>query len=259
MPPKRKAKESTSPSRLPVSRTRASRASKAESPPSATIEQYLMEQNLKSKDFIRSFKEQVVRGRQRCHDALAKLKQDLAKGPGGTSNDSFAGIYASLLQTATSAAAAQPTVAASTRDNPLFEQTQYLLRLSRAVLACHRTADRDSRAQQELLALPRETWKQDQEGMRKLLGYGKAFGEKVVEGWIMPHCTAGDGDGAEEGGEDDAEGSSEVENLAKGLFEWRKKGRGMLEVEVDESWGVAARKQMTALVGVVRTLRPKRV
>lgn len=95
--------------------------------------------------------------------------------------------------------------------------------------------------------------------MRKLLGYGKAFGEKVVEGWIMPHCTAGDGDGAEEGGEDDAEGSSEVENLAKGLFEWRKKGRGMLEVEVDESWGVAARKQMTALVGVVRTLRPKRV
>ncbi|KAK4247101.1 hypothetical protein C7999DRAFT_14840 [Corynascus novoguineensis] len=233
MPPKRKAKESTSPSGLPLSRTR-------ESPNPATIEQYLMEQNLKSKDFIRSFKEQVVRGRQRCHDALAELKQDL------------------LLQTATSAAAAQPTVAASTRDNPLFEQTQYLLRLSRAVLACHRTADRDSRAEQELLALPRETWKQDEEGMRKLLGYGKAFGEKVVEGWIMPHCTAREGDGAAEEEEDYGEGSSEVENLAKGLFEWRKKGRGMLKVEVEESWGVAARKQMTALVGVVRTLRPKK-
>lgn len=182
----------------------------------------------------------------------------------------------------------------SIKDNPLFQQTQQLLRLSNAILDCHRTADRELRTQE--LGSLREMWKQDEEGMRKLLGYGKLFGERVVEGWITPHSG---GEGEEEDGESDGEdgdddGKSETENLAKGLFkwkgsglppEWEKKPDGSFERERrsdgvyererkseggyewerkewgstngDESWGVAARKQMVALAGVVRTLPSK--
>lgn len=43
----------------------------------ATIEQHLMDQNKKSKEFIQGFKEQVVQGRERVQDTLARLKQDL--------------------------------------------------------------------------------------------------------------------------------------------------------------------------------------
>jgi hypothetical protein len=43
----------------------------------ATIEQHLMDQNKKSKEFIQGFKEQVAQGRAHAHSALAKLKQDL--------------------------------------------------------------------------------------------------------------------------------------------------------------------------------------
>lgn len=94
--------------------------------------------------------------------------------------------------------------------------------------------------------------------MRKLLTYGKTFGEKVVEGWITPHCNDEVGHGAGEGWNDEVvdengEVLSETENLAKGLFEWRRRGRGLLK-EGKESWGVVARKQMVALAGVVRTL-----
>ncbi|KAK3297610.1 uncharacterized protein B0H64DRAFT_392575 [Chaetomium fimeti] len=287
MPPKRKAKDATaSPTGQPASRRRSSRTSKTSpatdgdesdalsarpskrsrgassrtakqddggdglgnyggsSSGPATIEQHLMGQNKKSKEFIQGFKEQVAQGRAQTQATLSRLKQNLAKPP-DAGNGNLADIYATL-QTA-----AQTTL--STKDNPLFEQTQHLLRLSRAILDCHRTAERDSRTQE--LVSPREVWEQDEEGMRKLLGYGKVFGEKVVEGWITPHSEQvcdGEGDDDGESSGEDREGSSEAENLAKGLFEWKRKGWGLLKG--DESWGVAARRQMVALAGVVRTL-----
>lgn len=156
----------------------------------------------------------------------------------------------------------------SAKDNLLFAQTQHLLRLSRAILKCHQAAERDSRAPAALVSLPslRETWKRDEEGMRKLLEYGRVFGQRVVEGWITPstsspRCSRGhsraeeeddDGSSGGEGGNGGGEEMSEAENLARGLFEWRRKGRGLMGA--NESWGVAARRQMVALAGVVRTL-----
>ncbi|KAK4154286.1 hypothetical protein C8A00DRAFT_32963 [Chaetomidium leptoderma] len=221
----------------------------------ATIEQHLMDQNKKSKEFIQSFKEQVVQGRQRVHEKLARLKQDLYlpsleshnDPSSSSSNNDLSDIY-TTLQTA----AAQSL---STKDNPLFEQTQLLLRLSRGILECHRTADRDSRAPE--LASPREMWKKDEEGMRKLLECGRLHGERVVEGWITPggdqlqQQQQQETDGEDESGGEDKEDMDEAENLARGLFEWRRKGRGL---KGEESWGVAARRQMVALAGLVRTL-----
>ncbi|EAQ86602.1 hypothetical protein CHGG_07855 [Chaetomium globosum CBS 148.51] len=235
MPPKRKNKDvSASPTRQPAPRKRSS----------PTIEQHLMDQNKKSKEFIQGFKEQVAQGRAQTEATLSRLKQDLAKPPDAASGN-LADIYATLQTAAT-----QTTL--STKDNPLFEQTQHLLRLSHAILDCHRTVEKDSRTQE--LVSPREMWEQDEEGMRKLLGYGKVFGEKVVEGWITPHSEK-EGEDDEESDVEDGDGASEAENLAKGLFEWKRKGWGLLKG--GESWGVAARKQMVALAGVVRTLPSK--
>jgi hypothetical protein len=94
--------------------------------------------------------------------------------------------------------------------------------------------------------------------MRKLLEYGKIYGEKAVEGWITPadRCKEVDGDAEESSGDDEEEKRSEAENLARGLFEWRKRKERLLRGE--ESWGVVARKQMAALAGVVRTLPPNK-
>jgi hypothetical protein len=171
--------------------------------------------------------------------------------PHDTVSDNLSELYATL-----------PTSVPglSAKDNPLFAQTQQLIRLSRAILKCHQEADRDSRAPPDL-ASPRETWKQDEEGMRKLLEYGRLHAEKVVEGWITPTAEErqremeGVGDDQGESGEENGE-LSEAENLAKGLFEWRNKERKAL-LEWKESWGVAAKRQMVALAGVVRTLPSK--
>lgn len=46
-------------------------------PKPATIEQHLMEQNGKSKEFIQSFKDQVAKGRDRAHETLSRSKQAL--------------------------------------------------------------------------------------------------------------------------------------------------------------------------------------
>ncbi|KAK4101544.1 hypothetical protein N658DRAFT_516031 [Parathielavia hyrcaniae] len=256
MPPKRKAKDAAaSPARPSTSRARQ-----------ATIEQHLMDQNKKSKAFLQGFKDQVAQARDQLHETLAGLKRDLAKPSHNTAtgNDNnhptASGMFTALQAAAAAAAQSSP----STKDNnPLFEQTQALLRLSRAILACHRTVEQQSRHSTENLSSPRETWAQDEDGMRKLLEYGRLYGERAVEGWITPRAQddkacCGEEDDDESNSEEEREKLSEAENLAKGLFEWRRKGRGLLLGKAEESWGVAARRQMGALVGVVRTLPSKR-
>jgi hypothetical protein len=96
--------------------------------------------------------------------------------------------------------------------------------------------------------------------MRKLLEHGRVFGERVVEGWITPSAPGEDGGGGSDSGaseDDDGGDGSEAENLARGLFEWRRKGCGLGLKGGEESWGVVARRQMVALAGVVRTLPSK--
>lgn len=183
------------------------------------------------------------------------------RGGGGDDDDDMAGIYTTLQSAARTL---------STEDNPLFEQTQQLLRLSRAMLDCHRTAERACRGGPQLaLASPGEAWKRDEEGMRRLLEYGRLYAERIVEGWITP----GEKEGAdeqeeveEEEGEEDAvgegrgrererEGSwdtemmNEAERLARGMFEKSQAG-----LKGEETWGLAARKQMMAFAGLVRAL-----
>ncbi len=236
-----------------------------------------MDQNKKSKAFIQSFKEQVAQGRQQAEETLARLKQDLSVSPltasthlppkpitnqsQSPSTKPPAPIDETNLCSDTSTtlhtAAAQ---ALSPKDHPLFAQTQHLLRLSHAVLRCHQTVDTAASRTPPDLASPRETWRQDEEGMRQLLAYGRVHGERAVEGWIAPQDSGEEQhevtDEEEEGdqSEEERERRREAENLARGLFEWRRKGRGLGLGESEESWGVAARRQMGALVGVVRTL-----
>ncbi len=84
--------------------------------------------------------------------------------------------------------------------------------------------------------------------MCELLEWGRIHGEKAVERWITPEekCAGEDKEAGDRGLGEEERG--EAEGLAKGLFGWRKmEGAG-------ESWGVAARRQMVALAGVVRTL-----
>ncbi|KXX74232.1 hypothetical protein MMYC01_209653, partial [Madurella mycetomatis] len=59
----------------------------------------------------------------------------------------------------------------TTDENPLFAQTQQLLRLGREILECHDRVDGDLRECVAAAGLsnPRDLWKQDAEGMRRVL------------------------------------------------------------------------------------------
>ncbi|GAB1313226.1 Ribosome assembly protein 3 [Madurella fahalii] len=223
-------------------------------PKPATIEQHLMDQSRKSKDFIQSFKEQVTKGRDRAHETLSKSKQDLllsapcSPSPSSSqkNNDLPDDLYATL------ASAAQTL---TTDDNPLFAQTQQLLRLSRAILQCHGRVERDVRECVAAAGLgsPRALWERDAEGMRRLLVCGREVGEKAIEGWISP-AGAGEQQGewgadSDGNGDGDGDGKEEVDGLAKELFDRRER-------TAEESWGVMAKRQMVALTGVVRALDP---
>jgi hypothetical protein len=141
----------------------------------------------------------------------------------------------------------------STDDNPLFEHTQLLLRLSRSILKCYAKTEAETRGNYgagPLASLsPRKVWEQDEEGMSKLLACGKEVALKAVEGWINPSSTeASSSDGPLAEGDGEVDGAEEVDGLARGLF-----GKSNAKAKA-ESWGLGAKRQMLALAAVVRTL-----
>ncbi|KAL1843619.1 hypothetical protein VTJ49DRAFT_601 [Mycothermus thermophilus] len=225
------------------------RGASSSSKPATTIEQHLMEQNKKSKEFVQGFKEQVVKSRARVQAEMERLRHELTNPTdlsSRTNNDTLSQAY-TILQTA----AARTLLSPAEDKNPLFEQTQQLLRASRTLLQRHRAVSRASLPAE--VSSPRETWRRDEEGMRELLEEGRRVGERAVEGWIAPSDERKDGEGGEGSEEDDdgEEQKREAENLARGLFEWKKKD----QFKAGESWGAAARRQMVALAGNSRPVK----
>jgi hypothetical protein len=148
-------------------------------------------------------------------------------------------------------AAIEP-VAISFKDNPLYEETQKVLHLSHDLLQRHEKANSEFNQNSAALKTPREMWKQDEESLKKLLECGRIHGEKIVEGWITPDDGKSQGESEDEDDGDDASlggNLGEVKDLAKGLYKWKKE-----ELKGEEAWGVAAKKQMVALVGLLKTL-----
>ncbi len=130
------------------------------------------------------------------------------------------------------------------KDHPLFQTTQQMIRLGRAVLKRHQAAEREL----ENLKLPprRETWKGDEQQMRQLLLYGRRYGERLALSLLTPAEGATTVISGLSGGE-----LGEAEGMAADLFE---KGRKAAE---EETWGRLAYKQVRALTGAVRTLPPR--
>lgn len=119
-------------------------------------------------------------------------------------------------------------------NNPLFKQTQEILRLSRGIVQRHREVEKE--AERPGLTTPRETWREDEKEMVRLLTYGRKYGEKLVAGLISP-------DGVDVAG-NNGEGA-EVDGMVAELFKcWGS----------TDTWGRVARDQVKALTGMVRTL-----
>jgi len=118
--------------------------------------------------------------------------------------------------------------------NPLYQQTQEMMRLCRRIVQRHRDVERE--AERPGLTTPRETWREDGEEMGRLLTYGRQYGEKLVSGLISPNEVDVAGKNGEVG---------EVDGMVAELFKSGKK---------TDTWGRVARDQVKALSGVVRTL-----
>ena len=122
--------------------------------------------------------------------------------------------------------------------NPLYQQTQRMLRLCRGMVNRHRAVEKET--ERPDLKTPRETWGGDAEEMSKLLACGRQYGEKLVEGLISPEGW----DSAK-----DRQGG-EVGDMVTELF----KRSGKVAEKKTEAWGRVANAQVKALAGVVRTL-----
>lgn len=119
-------------------------------------------------------------------------------------------------------------------NNPLYKQTQEILRLSRRIVQRHRDVEKE--AERPGLTTPREAWREDGKEMGRLLSYGRQYGEKLVAGLISPDGVDMVGTNGEGG---------EVDGMVAELF---KNGK------TKDTWGRVARDQVKALTGVVRTL-----
>ncbi|KAK3320873.1 hypothetical protein B0T19DRAFT_430800 [Cercophora scortea] len=197
--------------------------------PLATIEQHLLEQNRKSREFIQRYQEQVASDRSKVHEALAGLKQQLRHDQAGKQKE-LAGIFNGVKAAITKSRVTK---------NPLLRKTRDVIRLGRAVLKRHQHADKILRRPK--LVLPQETWKRDDELMKQLLQYARQYGKRLVESCIGPdeeHATRAPAKAS----------ITDTESLALSLFEKSKKATEA------GTWGWAARAQMQALANLVRTL-----
>ncbi|KAK4455704.1 hypothetical protein QBC34DRAFT_390685 [Podospora aff. communis PSN243] len=194
-----------------------------------TVEQHLMDQNAKSKEFIQSFREDVTERQGKAHQTLKQFRRDMDKAHAGQQQELFAGANSAVAST-------------SLKENPLYQQTQQMLQLCRSILKRHRIAEKES--QRPGLVPPRAEWKHDEEKMVALLQCGRQYGEKLAEGLLGPEKVNPE-DVAREA---EGRGPEESENLAAALFEKTREAAGA------DTWGQVAHAQMKALAGVVRTL-----
>ncbi|KAK0626252.1 hypothetical protein B0T14DRAFT_97745 [Immersiella caudata] len=194
-----------------------------------TVEQHLMDQSAKSKEFIQSFREKVAEGQEKAHLALGQFKRDLDKAHTGQQQELFAGANGAVSST-------------NLKDNPLYQQTQQIVHLSRSILKRHQIAEKES--QRPGLVPPRAEWRHDEQKMVALLHYGKQYGEKLAESLLGPEKVVTENVAHEAGGK----GSEEAGRMVAGLFEKTREAAGA------DTWGQVAHAQMKALAGVVRTL-----
>ncbi|KAK3683795.1 hypothetical protein B0T22DRAFT_261160 [Podospora appendiculata] len=197
--------------------------------PLTTVEQHLLEQNKKSRDFIQRYQEQVAGDRGKVHDALARFKQELRHDQAGKQEE-LAGIYKDVKGAIKTSRVTK---------NPLFRKTRDVIRLGRAVLKRHQQAEKALRRPE--LALPQEAWKRDEERMKQLLQYGRQYGESLLESILSPddeHATHAPAKAS----------MTDTESLALSLFDEGKKAAAA------GLWGRAAHARMEALASVVRTL-----
>ncbi|KAK0740943.1 hypothetical protein B0T18DRAFT_419051 [Schizothecium vesticola] len=200
------------------------RAGKAKKP-SATVEQHLMEQNAKSKEFIQAFREEVLAERERGWSVLGKMRGGLHKTTAVPAQKNPLVDYDRLKVT---------PIMVNKENNPLYQQTLEMTRLCRRIVQRHRDVERET--ERPGLTTPRETWREDGEEMGRLLTYGRQYGEKLVAGLISPNgvdVASNDGEGGE------------VDGMVTELFKSGKK---------TDTWGRVARDQVKTLLGVVRTL-----
>ena len=141
---------------------------------------------------------------------------------------------------AMTAASAAVSATSDMKENPLFQQSQEIIRLSRAIIARHRTLEKETHCRSSVP--PRDTWKRDAQEMAKLVRYGKQYGERLAESFLGPDETVPTTS-------TDTLGQGEMEELVGELF-----GKSRKSAEAQGTWGQVAHAQVRALAGVVRTL-----
>ncbi|KAK4462430.1 hypothetical protein QBC42DRAFT_326921 [Cladorrhinum samala] len=230
MPPKRKANQGAS------LRGRPKRATK-DSPPT-TIEQSLLKQNKRSKQYLQEFKKKLLNSQDEAQKSLVAARQDLAQPQPASRHDLIAEIRGVL----------QPMLMPNNR-NPVADQVQKILDLGHTMLNAHRTMEKVTR-QPHLINIIKG-WEQDRKMMEKLLFYGKKEGIRIVDRIIDPYPerTNAQRQSSRGGVQGGREMTAEEEALAFVMYSTLKKDK-----EAKPAWGVAARKQLEALIQAVNTL-----
>ncbi|KAK4228342.1 ribosomal L15-domain-containing protein [Podospora fimiseda] len=199
-----------------------------------TIEQALLKQNKISKQYLQNFRDELISSQDKALGSLAALKRDLFKTPVTPSHDTLAEVRKAVEST--------PAIIHSPDQNSVVKRAQKILNLDQSVLNTHQALKKATH-QPEIGATIKE-WKKNKKQMTKLLGYGKMEGMKIVEKMIDPYPNRKQ---PQLPGSD--KGKAEKEDLEAVMFSETRRAE-LLE----QTWGVAARKQLQALIGVVSVL-----
>lgn len=131
----------------------------------------------------------------------------------------------------------------------MLGQAQKIFDLGHSVLNAHKSMGKATR--QPHLINTIQGWEQDREMMEKLLVYGKKEGIRIVDRIIDPYPGKKNVQRQSDRGRGEGGGERTVEEEALAFVMYSKLKK---DKEARQTWGVAARKQLEALMGVVITL-----
>ncbi|KAK3946085.1 hypothetical protein QBC46DRAFT_414789 [Diplogelasinospora grovesii] len=144
----------------------------------STVEEALMMENEKTKRFLRSHKKQVTLKTSKTQAALAQCREFLDKVHTNETQELAKKVYD----------LSDPEAAKIPADDmkryPLFEHTQQVHRISRRILKRHQDADTESHGCK--ISLPRDTWKEEEQTIKELMGGCREYGEKLAESILVP-------------------------------------------------------------------------
>ncbi|KAK3989552.1 hypothetical protein QBC44DRAFT_327113 [Cladorrhinum sp. PSN332] len=198
------------------------------------MEQSLLKQNRASKQHLESFRDELTNSQEKAQKSLAALKRDLLKATASPSQDILNKVRDKLQLTS--------TTPSSPDKNHVLEQAQKILDLGQSVINTYQAMQKG--ANRPDVAETMQEWEENKDQVAKLVEYGKKEGQKLVDKMVVPYPNKRNPPLPQRG-----MGKAQGGDLAAVMFPKTSRIQ-----DLEQTWGVAARNQLRALVSLVNAI-----